>query len=488
MACIDSFLEYYRTSHDMNDIKPSRVATGSTRNEANHMSTIVSDFADVNRHTNQAKEAVPKAMGGPNSRRNPFQRARLNRASQSTNTRNIAAPTLYGRNSNELPSLVRESRYISNPPTPSPENSEKELFEEALPRYRDGVEIRNDEIRAATSMRLGDRSPRLPSPSLVSRSPKRPIVSFAPRTKVDNSKSLEKQQSTAHAPPLHPMVNQHSPTENYQGARYDNDNRRHRTCQQKFTDDEAFDYCHQTNSNTIPTFQFSCDDDSIVTEHGQDTIGEQPSIPSIMVSDDVSKRHGESSRKQKYHDTARQRDHAGHNAIPFPERRTSEAKNPSCSFSRFGALCNNCALPISGRIVSAAGHRFHPECFRCYHCGEGLECVAFYPEPESKREKRLLRCFEDLDCREGTDGEGEINLDHDASTRFYCHLDYHEFFSPRCKSCKTPIEGEVVVACGAHWHVGHFFCAECGDVSVHVNFMEMTKRLGSFITVSRDIG
>jgi hypothetical protein len=22
----------------------------------------------------------------------------------------------------------------------------------------------------------------------------------------------------------------------------------------------------------------------------------------------------------------------------------------------------------------------------------------------------------------------------------------------------------VVVACGAEWHVGHFFCAECGDV------------------------
>jgi hypothetical protein len=23
----------------------------------------------------------------------------------------------------------------------------------------------------------------------------------------------------------------------------------------------------------------------------------------------------------------------------------------------------------------------------------------------------------------------------------------------------------VVVACGAEWHVGHFFCAQCGDVS-----------------------
>jgi hypothetical protein len=36
-------------------------------------------------------------------------------------------------------------------------------------------------------------------------------------------------------------------------------------------------------------------------------------------------------------------------------------------------------------------------------------------------------------------------------------------YSPRCRSCKTPIEGEVVMACGGTWHVGHFFCAECGD-------------------------
>jgi len=54
----------------------------------------------------------------------------------------------------------------------------------------------------------------------------------------------------------------------------------------------------------------------------------------------------------------------------------------------------------------------------------------------------------------------------DDAKRFYCHLDYHEKFSPRCKSCKTPIEGEVIVALGAEWHVGHFFCAECGDVSI----------------------
>jgi hypothetical protein len=92
---------------------------------------------------------------------------------------------------------------------------------------------------------------------------------------------------------------------------------------------------------------------------------------------------------------------------------------------------------------------FHPECFTCHQCSTALECVAFYPEPTSKRHERLA-------------AEG-IPTDSDIDIRFFCHLDFHEFFSPRCKSCKTPIEGEVIVAAGAEWHVGHFFCGECGD-------------------------
>jgi hypothetical protein len=122
--------------------------------------------------------------------------------------------------------------------------------------------------------------------------------------------------------------------------------------------------------------------------------------------------------------------------------------------------CSSCALPISGRIVTASGSsanslkaRFHPECFTCHHCATALECVSFYPEPEEKRLGRL----DSLRIEHGSPEEANDPL------RFYCHLDFHEFFSPRCRSCKTPIEGEVVLAAGAEWHVGHFFCAECGD-------------------------
>jgi hypothetical protein len=130
-------------------------------------------------------------------------------------------------------------------------------------------------------------------------------------------------------------------------------------------------------------------------------------------------------------------------------------------------------LPIAGRIVSAAGLRFHPECFACYQCGEHLECVAFYPEPDNKLAERVSRIrarqrgkdipFVDTHPTPGDMARLESEDGTDESQRFFCHLDFHEMFSPRCKSCKTPIEGEVIVACGAEWHAGHFFCAQCGD-------------------------
>ncbi|KAF2131431.1 hypothetical protein P153DRAFT_311796 [Dothidotthia symphoricarpi CBS 119687] len=169
--------------------------------------------------------------------------------------------------------------------------------------------------------------------------------------------------------------------------------------------------------------------------------------------------------------------------LPDPKLYASKSFGPQVSTNtrqhwtpttvRTGALCTQCSLPIAGRIVSAAGLRFHPECFACYQCGEKLECVAFYPEPDNKHFDRVARIRarqhgadleflpthptpQDMMRLEDEDGV-------DEAKRFFCHLDFHEMFSPRCKSCKTPIEGEVIVACGAEWHAGHFFCAQCGD-------------------------
>lgn len=152
------------------------------------------------------------------------------------------------------------------------------------------------------------------------------------------------------------------------------------------------------------------------------------------------------------------------NTAPVPKSKPHYT--PTLRQSR--ALCVRCNTPIAGRVLQAAGQRLHPSCFNCHECDTNLEHVAFHPEPESKRSARLERIearqtglipehltVEELYNTEETDG--------DPTLRFYCALDFHELFSPRCKSCKTPIEGEVIVACGAEWHAGHFFCAQCGD-------------------------
>ncbi|KAF1365062.1 hypothetical protein EJ07DRAFT_98460 [Lizonia empirigonia] len=199
------------------------------------------------------------------------------------------------------------------------------------------------------------------------------------------------------------------------------------------------------------------------------SISVTPSVPSINVNDSPLTRPLPDPRT-----------YARGPSAPSPTKPSPSRPLPSNARThwtpttvRTGAQCTQCALPIAGRIVSAAGCRFHPDCFACYQCGEKLECVAFYPEPAPKHAARCDRiraraAGAQIPPLPGWESPDKINQlaqqdGEDESPRFYCHLDFHESFSPRCKSCTTPIEGEVVVACGATWHPGHFFCAQCGD-------------------------
>ncbi|KAK7206846.1 hypothetical protein BZA70DRAFT_275190 [Myxozyma melibiosi] len=99
--------------------------------------------------------------------------------------------------------------------------------------------------------------------------------------------------------------------------------------------------------------------------------------------------------------------------------------------STSNSVCAGCGgeLALSKVVLKALGEKYHPDCFQCAHCGLSLEHAAFFPH------------------------EGKV----------YCHLDYHEMFSPRCDHCHTPIEGEVVNAMGKTYHFGHFFCAGCSE-------------------------
>lgn len=291
------------------------------------------------------------------------------------------------------PSQSRDPGYTKNEPVaPSPPSKN----EEPIP-MKDGKEIRSDDIRAATSKRLKDRSEKLPMPSAVSNRMGRPIVSFDPKWQPSDQPKPKPQ------PP------------------------------------------------TVPTITVA---PSIEISEPQPP----PPIPVINIPDIKEPTISEMTepvQQQSKPGRSIPRPPGNQNRQPPVRRLPSEPQRHAYTpYTRSGvptARCESCSLSISGKIVTAGGCRFHPECFICHHCHTALECVAFYEEPEASRAERLSHTHD-------ADEEARI-------PRFYCHLDFHELFSPRCKSCKTPIEGEVVVACGAEWHVGHFFCAECGDVS-----------------------
>jgi hypothetical protein len=347
------------------------------------------------------------------------------------------------------PSQSRNAFYTSNNQQPTtPLEPEVEC--------KNGVEIRGDDIRAATSFRLKDRSAKLPEPTAVSDSPGRPIVSFDTNWKpaeetTDPSPDLPSKtplntKSQPNQQPPQPMA---MPCINISEV----DPPRPRP----------------TASASIPSISIAgCDGDptephapviNIPTIAVEDR-STKPNTPSVAIP--IAKQPG-GSRPLPAPSSSRPKA----SRVQMPRGHWSPAPG---SIGRPATTCHECGFPIEGRFVALAGsqERFHPQCFSCFSCGTSLEAMEISPEPDLQRKARLER------IRRRQTGEvlNEVpgmtmEEDGDERLRFYCHLDWHELFAPRCKHCKTPILGEHIVALGEHWHYGHFFCAECGDPFQH---------------------
>ena len=347
------------------------------------------------------------------------------------------------------PSQSRNPSYLRNAP-PSGQVGFSDPLEKPTnldhSKPEPGLERRSDNIRAATSMRMKDRSPKLPSPTVVSDRPGRPIVSFDKNWR-PREEGLEQESSSYHPPNGEnintlPVAHPSRPCLSDSGS----------------------------SAPAIPVInifepQSLQDDEKTMSSIGNPPIVSVNSeLPYISVGEPSASRALPITNSQPI---SRPLPHISNNrSLTAPVHSSSSHWSPSLSHHRVTAQCAACALPIAGRIVSASGQRFHPRCFTCHHCATPLEHVAFYPEPDGFRSARLARISirnDNLDApNDIIDGKTALE-DGDDGLRFYCHLDFHEAFSPRCRNCKTPIEGEVVVACGGEWHVGHFFCAECGD-------------------------
>ncbi|QIX01694.1 hypothetical protein AMS68_007211 [Peltaster fructicola] len=372
--------------------------------------------------------AIPELKPAPAAsvpayvRKNPFARVRMQ---QDRFERSNSAPLLGQAAKRERVEIQR------NPPSQS-RNPEYTSSHEALPQVEaEEMEKRSDDIRAATSKLRKDRSPRLPQPTLVSDKPGRPIVSFQQETKPREVVLEEVRPSSADSRPSSSATVSRTPYSTVPTISAPEEPRAIPTI------------CLPTEPRMIPTICLP-GDDGTATQN----------IPTICLPDDGPTRGLPT--------IALPGETPSNAARPLPSQRSAPLKSTphySPSLRQSNVLCAHCALPIAGRVLSAAGERFHPGCFVCHGCECNLELVAFYPEPETKRAERIER----IRARQAGELLDDGVADGDETLRFYCHLDFHETFSPRCKSCKTPIEGEIIIACGAEWHAGHFFCAQCGD-------------------------
>lgn len=411
------------------------------------------------------------------------------------------------------PTQSRNPAYTMNSLSNSPRTPQ-----ETTPT-KNGMEIRSDDIRLATSMRLKDRSAKLPTPSAVSDSPGRPIVSFD-----KNWKPLEAEEATDSKPEEPKPINTQShfnsnntnlPSNSNSNPNNPSNNTNHRIGPFGVLGKERQGSQAAQPHVAVPAIAVTPDPQTSVPSSSRSAgnapaipsiqvdgandrpkvpaiavSGDGPSIPSIVLpgddDDDRDDRRGGGSRQLPNLPTIVTPDDdtngSNGNKRPLPTRplpnprATNNARGdrprshwspaPGVTGRRATATCHECGFPIEGRFVALAGasERFHPQCFRCYTCGTALEALEISPEPDNFRSERLDR------IRRRAAGElleeepgRTMAEDGDERLRFYCHLDWHEQFAPRCKHCKTPILGEHVVALGAHWHYGHFFCAECGD-------------------------
>ncbi|KAI9092706.1 hypothetical protein DFS34DRAFT_287664 [Phlyctochytrium arcticum] len=162
----------------------------------------------------------------------------------------------------------------------------------------------------------------------------------------------------------------------------------------------------------------------------------------------------------------------------------------SCYHIQFAEKCAYCEEPITNRCIQALGKAFHPEHFFCCQCGKNfdidetfMECdgraycsedySALFATGCSACQKALVtdyitaaggkfhfECFNCHLCSKPLASEGFF----EHNGHVYCERDYHAVTARACATCGQPLLGRVIKACGKTYHHDCFQCAYCKEL------------------------
>lgn len=98
-----------------------------------------------------------------------------------------------------------------------------------------------------------------------------------------------------------------------------------------------------------------------------------------------------------------------------------------CNKNILAPRCAGCKNPVLKGYINALDSMWHTECFCCVVCKKNFNGKVF----------------------------------HVFQNQPYCEQHYHEKRGSVCATCKDPIVGGFVNACGQKFHPEHFICSYC---------------------------
>ena len=115
------------------------------------------------------------------------------------------------------------------------------------------------------------------------------------------------------------------------------------------------------------------------------------------------------------------------------------------------AKCNSCGNLLTGKFIHAGFYKFHPKCFKCEHCQQGID-VEFRQKQSKFFHTYCFKKIQGLICRHCSKILPNTWIDYKGSK--YHESCYRLHIQPHCDVCRRAIKSQFTEKEGKKYHLG----------------------------------